>query len=72
MNAEEYLKEFRQHAIEVVDDEAENIDFRCHMYYQHIGRIEAVFVTNQITWKRYSELMDEWKTHWPFNTRRTK
>lgn len=70
MKAEEYLAKFREDALKVVDDENDKIDFRCHVYFQHMGRIEAVFMTEQIGWKRFHEIIDEWKKHWPYATKK--
>ena len=72
MKAETYLNRFRNEAAEVVDDPERDIDFRLCRFYQHVARIEACFLTEQITQKRYGELMDEWNRHWPFVKREAK
>lgn len=66
MEAKAFLEKFREDALEVVDNKDLDIDFRTHVYFQHIGRIEAVYMTNQITTKELNSLMTEWKQHWPF------
>ncbi len=65
MKAEEFLSEFRKNALEVVDNRSENLDFRFSRYFQHVGRLEALHMTNQISTDRYMVLMKEWKGHWP-------
>lgn len=65
MNAEEYLKKRYENDVKAIDDVTENIDWRYCVYYRHVGRLEALVMTDKISMKRYDELMDEWKTHWP-------
>ena len=69
MKAEEFISKFRKDAIRVVDDRSENIDFRFSRYFQHVGRLETLFLTNQISQARYRDLMAEWKQHWPTSGR---
>ncbi|MBQ1789746.1 MAG: hypothetical protein II008_06190 [Oscillospiraceae bacterium] len=72
MNAEEYLKKRYENDVKAIDDETESFDWRCCIYFRHVGRLEALVMTDRISMKRYDELMDDWKAHCPFNKRRTK
>lgn len=65
MKAEEFLSEFRKNTLEIVDNRSENLDFRFSRFFQHIGRLEALYLTNQISADRYKVLITEWKRHWP-------
>ena len=65
MEAEAYLKQVRDQAAAITDDVTEDLDFRYNQYFQHLGRLEAVYMTGLIDTKRYFDLTGEWNKHWP-------
>lgn len=69
MNTEEYIKHSYENEVKVIDDQSENIDWRYNVYFRHVGRLEALVMTDRISMDRYRELMTEWKKHWPGRTK---